>query len=239
MRDIIMTPFTEGENLVIASDNSGSIGLKELDAVQVPYETVAYYSFRVAGMECISAGAEPFAVTLQNFCGEDAWDALIKGIEQGIAELGKPNISITGSTESNFPMSQSAVGITVLGKIRGRKAVDQPSFTNKTNIAVIGRPLVGKEVVDREAEVVPLSIFQRICALESVVTIPVGSKGILFELNSLFADMQFTEGNLISNLNLSKSSGPSTCFIAVYPESMKLSLMLAAGQHFHEINYLG
>ncbi|GAM12209.1 AIR synthase related protein [Mesobacillus selenatarsenatis] len=239
MRDILMIPLTGNENLVIASDNSGSIGLKEWDAVQVPYETVAYYSFRVAVMECMSAGAEPIAVTLQNFCGEDAWDVLLKGIKQGIAELGKPNISITGSTESNFSMNQSAVGITVIGKTRGRKAVDQLTFTNQTNIAVIGRPLVGQEVVEREAEVVPLAVFERICGLQSVATMPVGSKGILFELNSLFADIHFTEENLVSNLNLSKSSGPSTCFIAVYPESMQLKLISEAGGYYHEIHYLG
>ena len=239
MRDILMIPFSEDENLVIASDNSGSIGLKEMDAVRVPYETVAYYSFRVAVMECMSAGAEPFAVTMQNFCGKDAWKALVKGIEQGIADLWKSNLSITGSTESNFSLHQSAVGITVLGKTRGRKAIDKLTYNNQTKIAVIGLPLVGPEVVEREGGVVRLAVFEQICELENVVTIPVGSKGILFELNGLFADLQFTEENLETNLDLTKSSGPSTCFIAVYPEMMKPKLISAAGRHFHQINYLG
>jgi hypothetical protein len=234
-----MIPFNEDENLVIASDNSGSIGLKELDAVRVPYETVAYYSFRVAVMECMSAGAEPFAVTMQNFCGDDAWKALVKGIEKGIVELGKSNLSLTGSTESNFPLIQSAVGITVLGKTRGRKAIDKLTYNIQTKMAVIGLPLVGPEVVEREGGVVPLAVFEQICGLENVVTIPVGSKGILFELNGLFADLQFTKENLETILDLTKSSGPSTCFIAVYSERMKPKLTSAAGLHFHEINYLG
>lgn len=239
MRDVLMIPFNEDENLVIASDNSGSIGLKEMDALRVPYETVAYYSFRVAVMECMSAGAEPFAVTLQNFCGDDAWKALVKGIEQGIVELGKSNLSLTGSTESNFPLIQSAVGITVLGKTRGRKAIDKLTYNHQTKMAVIGLPLVGPEVVEREGDVVQLSVFEQICGLENVVTIPVGSKGILFELNGLFADLQFTEENLETTLDLTKSSGPSTCFIAVYPERLKPKLTSEAGRHFHEINYLG
>lgn len=239
MRDVLMIPFNEDENLVIASDNSGSIGLKEMDALRVPYETVAYYSFRVAVMECMSAGAEPFAVTLQNFCGDDAWKALVKGIEQGIAELGKSSLSITGSTESNFSLHQSAVGITVLGKARGRKAIDKLIYNNQTKMAVIGLPLVGTEVVERESDVVPLAVFEKVCGFENVVTIPVGSKGILFELNGLFADLQFAEENLETTLNLTKSSGPSTCFIAVYSESIKVKLTSIAGRHFHEINYLG
>jgi hypothetical protein len=239
LRDVLMIPFNEDENLVIASDNSGSIGLKEMDAVRVPYETVAYYSFRVAVMECMSAGAEPFAINLQNFCGDDAWETLVKGIEQGIAELGKSNLSITGSTESNFSLSQSAVGVTVLGKMRGIKAIDKLTYNRQTKMAVLGRPLVGSEVLERESDVVPLAVFKQICGLENVVTIPVGSKGILFELNGLFTEVQFAEENLETILNLTKSSGPSTCFIAVYPERMKPKLSSAAGLHFHEINYLG
>jgi hypothetical protein len=234
-----MIPFNHDENIVIASDNSGSIGLKEMDAVRVPYETVAYYSFRVAVMEAMGAGAEPFAVILQNFCGDDAWKALVKGIEQGIAELGKSKLSLTGSTESNFPLIQSAVGITVLGKTRGRKAMDKLTYNHQTKMAVIGLPLVGPEVVEREGDVVPLSVFEQICGLENVVTIPVGSKGILFELNGIFTDYQFAEEHLESAIDLSKSSGPSTCFIAVYPESIMTKVASIAGRHFHEISYLG
>ncbi|RSD28952.1 AIR synthase related protein [Mesobacillus subterraneus] len=239
MRDILMIPVNEEISLIMASDNSGSVGMKEKDAVQVPYETVAYYSFRVAVMECISAGAEPFAVTLQNFCGEDAWEALVKGIEQGMTELGKQNVKITGSTESNFSLSQSAIGLTVLGKIAGRTEHDQLTYNDQTLMAVIGQPLVGQEVVKRKDDVVPLAVFKEICALESVVTIPVGSKGILYELNGLFTNLQFSAKNLETNLDLIKSSGPSTCFIAVYPESLKTKVASIAGRHFHEINYLG
>ncbi|MFE8698868.1 ATP-binding protein [Cytobacillus sp. FJAT-53684] len=233
MRDVLHIPFNREESIVIASDNSGAIGLKAEDVVRVPYEMVSYYSFRVAVMECMAAGAEPFAVTLQNFCGEEAWQALIDGIENGLAELGLDAVSITGSTESNFSLKQSAMGITVLGKTRGK--MSEPKYSDQTKIAVIGVPLVGNELVEREEEAAPLSLFKQICSLTDVVTIPVGSKGILSELNGLFLNKVFSASEIHTSLDLLKSSGPSTCFIAVYPDGKKDKVMSLAGRHFYEL----
>jgi len=38
VRDILAIPLNEEENIVISSDNSGSIGMKVGDAVQVSYK---------------------------------------------------------------------------------------------------------------------------------------------------------------------------------------------------------
>ena len=59
MMDALTAPFDDESSLVIACDNSGGIGMKEGDVVKVPYEVTAYYSFRVAVMECIAAGGTP------------------------------------------------------------------------------------------------------------------------------------------------------------------------------------
>lgn len=233
MRDVLHIPFNSEESVVIASDNSGAIGLKAEDAVKVPYEMVSYYSFRVAVMECIAAGAEPFAVTLQNFCGEEAWQALMAGIKKGLSELELDRVPITGSTESNFTLSQSAIGITVLGKMS--ENMSESMFSEETRVAVIGVPLVGNELVEREEEAAPLSLFKKICALSDVVTLPVGSKGILFELNGLFSNKVFAAHEIDTNLDLLKSSGPSTCFIAAYPEGKKDEVMTLAGRYFYEL----
>ncbi|HAQ06736.1 MAG TPA: ATP-binding protein [Bacillus bacterium] len=234
MRDVLTIPFSAEEMIIIASDNSGAIGMKEGDSVQVSYKTVGYYSFRTAVMECMSAGGHPFAVILQNFCGEAAWEPLLKGINQGLAELGIDDINTTGSTESNFAMTQSAVGITVLGKKKSSTELD----TELSRIAVIGYPLVGDEVIEREHQIAPLNIFADFCAIESVVIMPVGSKGILHELNQLFPKGNLTEANLDTDLDLQKSSGPSTCFIVAYPSRIQSELAWIAGRHFHEIRRL-
>ncbi|WP_210366679.1 ATP-binding protein [Bacillus sp. REN3] len=236
MRDIIEIQMNEDESIVVACDNSGAIGKKERDAVRVPYETVAYYSFRVAAMECLSAGAEPFAVTVQNFNGEDAWKLLLKGIHTGMDELGRKDLKITGSTESNFPLDQSALGITVLGKRKNSLGKRRITMHEQTDIAVIGSPLVGQELIEREGDIAPLSLFDQICRLEDVVIIPVGSKGILSELNNLFSEKNFVILNPV--IDLRKSSGPSTCFIALYPRRMRPTMESIAGSFFHEIGCL-
>lgn len=236
MRDVLSFPFNSKETIVVASDNSGGIGEKEQDAVQVPYETVSYYSFRVAVMECMSAGAQPFAAALQNFCGDDAWDQLIGGIKKGADELGLTELQITGSTESNFNLLQSAVGLSVLGKRQGELPADRLICTEDTRIAVIGSPLVGQELIEREEEAAPLKLFKIINSIEDIMTLPVGSKGVLTELNGLFSNRRFEVEDLESEVDLVKSAGPSTCFIAVCPEAKLGEIMKLAGRYYHILN---
>jgi hypothetical protein len=234
MRDVLSLPFNDGEFIVIASDNSGGIGRKTGDAVRADYEMVAYYSLRVAAMECMAAGAVPFAVTLQNFCGEEAWAELVAGAVKALTELQLSHVEITGSTESNFSMNQSAVGLSVLGKTS--LSVSGPLLhTDETLLAVIGSPLVGKEVIDRSCDVAPLPLFVQLCALEYVVSLPVGSKGILSEMNKLFVNRTFTKEMLESDLDVVKSSGPATCFIIVFPAEKESEIRSIAGSYFHPV----
>ncbi|GLB60957.1 ATP-binding protein [Cytobacillus sp. NCCP-133] len=233
MRDVITFSVSSGDTLVIAADNSGAIGEKDQDAVHVPYETVAYFTFRVSVMECLSAGGEPFAVIMQNFCGDEAWSSLVKGIEQGMNELGLTNLVISGSTESNFQLSQSAVGLSVLGKKVENGDQGQIPFTNESSIAVIGSPLVGEEVIQHGLDIVPLDLFQEINSLSEVVTLPVGSKGILYKLNELFSNKAFSGDEFNAEVDIHKSSGPSTCFIAVFPQEKTEEIRKRSGKYFH------
>ncbi|MDZ5474218.1 ATP-binding protein [Bacillus sp. 31A1R] len=231
MRNVVTVPLNEGECLVIASDNSGGVGIKELDSVQVSYEIVSYYSFRVAVMDCIAAGAMPISVVLHNFCGNDYWDILVSGVKKGLAEINLAHLTVTGSTESNFSMRQSAVGIVVIG----RKVMEKSeiSLENNMKVAVIGRPLVGEEVITHGSEVAPLSLFKEIADLEDVRLWPVGSKGILYEIKRMFGG-GFQKVN--TDLNLKVSSGPSTCFIVAYDEKIELSIKQLSGELFHPVS---
>lgn len=234
MRDVQVLSIGE-EKVVIASDNSGSIGLKELDMVKVPYEVVGYYTLRVAMMECICAGAEPKAVILANFCGDEAWEGLEKGIQKGLKELELSNISISGSTESNFSLIQSAIGLTVLGKRKEHKPLEAIPFQKNTRVAVIGLPLVGNEVIEQEYEVAPLAMVKEMCELDEVVLLPVGSKGILYELNQMFINRMFKGSDIDCVPDLYKTSGPSTCFLAAFPDDVTSSVKKIAGCHYHEL----
>jgi hypothetical protein len=234
MRDIITIPLNSKESMIIASDNSGGIGMKAEDYVQVSYETVAYYSFRVAAMECIAAGAEPFSVVLHNFCGDDSWSELVNGVQTGLVELNLEDVAITGSTESNFHLKQSAVGLVVLGKKHFDK-ITEKLFSNNLKFAVIGKPLVGNEVIEHALEVVPLSTFRKLSNLQEIMIWPVGSKGILYELNQMFTNKEFTKEMLHTKLDVLKSSGPATCFIVAFEPNQEEAIKKIAAAFYHSI----
>ncbi|MCM3690582.1 ATP-binding protein [Neobacillus niacini] len=234
MRDIITIPLTSHESLIIASDNSGGIGMKEEDYVQVSYETVAYYSFRVAAMECIAAGGEPVSVILHNFCGDDSWSELVNGVQKGLAELNLGDIPITGSTESNFQLKQSAIGTVVIGK-KSLDKITEKIFSNDLTFAVIGKPLVGNEVIEYAHEVVPLSTFKKVSNLQDSMIWPVGSKGILYELNQMFTNKEFTKEMLRTSFDVLKSSGPATCFIIAFEPNQEEVIKKIAAAFYHSI----
>ncbi|WP_409303327.1 ATP-binding protein [Peribacillus sp. SCS-155] len=227
MRDPLMIPY-KGEILVVATDNSGGIGMKEQDNVHVPYKIVGYFGFRVAVMECIAARAHPFSVILHNFCGEEHWNALVEGIQQGMMELGL-DIPISGSTETNMNMVQSAVGLNVLGMAEKNT---ERSFQEDC-LAVIGIPLVGDEVLYNREYVAPLSLFSWFSKQSDVTILPVGSKGIFHEIKNLFPEAKAEQ--MATNVDLYASAGPATCFLISYPKVMESDIIENAGQHFHKI----
>ncbi len=234
-RDVSIISLNEKEALVIAADNSGGIGLKEQDHVKTSYEVVSYYGFRVAVMECMAAGGKPISIVLHNFCDDHAWDLLLAGIEKGLEELGlKGAVSVTGSTESNFTMLQSALGMIVLGK-RESTYVDEVSFENR-KVAVIGSPLVGNEVLEQENDVIPLSLFQELCQLEDVVIVPVGSKGILYELKNMLDDPSIVGDSLICDVDVSKTAGPATCVLIAFKSDLEPVIQEKCGHLYHSVS---
>jgi hypothetical protein len=234
-RDVSIISLNEKEALVIAADNSGGIGLKEQDHVKTAYEVVSYYGFRVAVMECMAAGGKPISIVIHNFCDDHAWDLLLAGIEKGLEELGlKGAVSVTGSTESNFTMLQSALGIIVLGK-RESTYVDEVSFENR-KVAVIGSPLVGDEVLEQKNDVIPLSLFQELCELEDVVIVPVGSKGILYELKNMLDEPSIVGDSLMCDVDVSKTAGPATCVLIAFKPELEPVIQEKCGYLYHSVS---
>lgn len=195
--------------LVMTSDNSGAIGEKPLDEVNVPYEVVAYYAFRTAVIDCFSAGALPVSVVIHNFCGDEAWEKLKAGALQGLAEI-DVNAEVTGSTESNMSLQQSAVAVTVLGeRIRDFSEVSSP-----VEWMLAGKPLVGMEVVEQDAEIAPLCLARSYLDDPSVAVIwPVGSKGIAAEWARMCEQLGVEIPMPEFGADVNKSAGPATCWI--------------------------
>lgn len=230
MRDEVVIPINDKESLVITTDNSGAIGMKEQDVVQVAYETVGYFSFRVAMMECLAARATPVAVVIQNFCGESEWNLLVSGVRNGLTELGMENVTITGSTESNFPLVQSVVGINVIG-LRSNED-GNPGVTNQ-KIALVGLPLVGDEVIVQSESVAPLSVFYQLSKLKGVIVWPVGSKGVWHELQRMKPELRGEFSS--SEIDLYKSGGPSTSFLVAYSPEKEREVKERSGDFFHPL----
>ncbi|WP_129409246.1 AIR synthase related protein [Marinitoga lauensis] len=110
----------DNKELAIACDSSGGIGNKQMDIIKVPPDIVGYFTAHVALAEIISYGAFPIAV-IDTLSVElnDTGKEIIKGIKKALEQLGiNENKIITGSTEENFPVVQTGMGITVIGEKR-------------------------------------------------------------------------------------------------------------------------
>lgn len=214
--DVIEEGLSEGESLLIAADNSGAIGEKKADAVQVKYEVMSYYTFRVTYMELVAAGGKPSSVIMHNFNDEGAWESLSKGIKKGQAEVGLDELKISGSTETNFSLSQSALGFVLLGR---KKKQAKKTLPLNLKLSLIGYPLVGDDVISYPEKIAPLKLFKQLSELEGVVLLrPVGSKGIAYEV-----DRQFTQHKVLypDTIDPYASGGPASSFIVVYEAEIR------------------
>ncbi|MFL6562567.1 MAG: ATP-binding protein, partial [Bacillus sp. (in: firmicutes)] len=127
---------------------------------------------------------------------------------------------------------QSALGLVVLGK-KSMARTTELAYSEQLRFAVVGMPLVGEEVLVQNDQVVPLSVFQEICRIHDVMVWPVGSRGILYEINQMFPNQVFSQEMIISNVDILKSAGPATCFLAVYDPGQEETVMKTAGRFFN------
>ncbi|WP_461202292.1 ATPase [Anoxybacillus sp. TBDG-1] len=229
MRDVLCVPLDEQHELVFATDCSGGIGLKQHDVVHVPYDVVGYYGARVALMELLSIGATPNAFILQNFVDDRSWEALVTGVQQTMIEL-QLSLPVTGSSESNMTLMQSAVGFVAVGMVR--KANKRVSITPTDACwAVIGEPLVGEAVIHKKDRIIPLSLFRMLLQVDGVYEmIPIGSKGIWHEWKLVHGDIP-----IHCPLPLHASAGPATCVLVSYHRKQEPLLQSLAQTLFYPI----
>src|SRR5699024_8890827 len=161
--------------------------------------------------ECVAAGGTPFSIILHNFNDQTVWNELIEGINFGLAEVNLNNIPITGSTETNFALNQSAIGLVMLGK---KKIQTEKKFNPEiAKLADIVNPLVAQALLDDESSVAPLSHYKKLATLQGVGLIrPISSKGIKYEIERQVSHLI----DYPNELDVEKSSGPSTSFLVIY-----------------------
>lgn len=196
-------------NLIITTDNSGGIGEKPQDVVTVPDRLTAYYAARVTLLEQWAANAEPMTVLIHNFSGSRSWESYVQGVQDLFREAALKTPTISGSTETNMELVQSAVAVTMIGKRQEKTNAEEVKWFT------YGTPLVGNEVKEHPDEVASIRRIRRALDDGMVHRIwPVGSQGILKEARTMTG---YEDASVETALDTEKSAGPSTVVFLAIP----------------------
>ncbi|HEY5560762.1 MAG TPA: AIR synthase related protein [Clostridiaceae bacterium] len=217
IRDLSLISIDDKKKMVIACDSCGGIGMKAMDVLKVPPFYVGRFTTRVALLEVLSTGAEVVTIT-NTICNEmePTGKEIIKGILEELKEACLKDIILTGSTEENFITNSTALGITVIG-IALNSVLKVNRVKEEALIISIGLPKFGDEInLTYDNQIVDYNSIKELLLEGSVYEIvPVGSKGIAYEVEQLAINNKmlpyFNEG---IKVDLKKSSGPATCVIA-------------------------
>jgi hypothetical protein len=198
-----------GGGFIVTTDNSGGIGEKPGDLVNVPDRITAYFAARVTLLEQWAARAEPSTILIHNFSGSGSWGNYVAGVTDLFHEAGMEVPSISGSSETNMELVQSAMAVTIIGKRVEASAEENISWFT------YGSPLVGNEVRDRVEEIASIALIHVAIRSGIVHRIwPVGSRGILEEVRLMDGN---EKAKVESVLDTAKSAGPSTVVILAVP----------------------
>jgi hypothetical protein len=209
-----------GNGFIITTDNSGGIGEKIGDHISVPDKVTSHFAARVALLEQWAANAEPVTVLIHNFSGSKSWEKYVQGVEDLFREAGLKSPTITGSSETNMDLTQSAVAVTMIGKKNPAPLHDNIQWFT------YGTPLVGNEVSEHPNKIANLRKIREAMDVGIIEKIwPVGSRGILAEVKEM---MQSDELSVESIVDLNKAAGPSTVVIVGIPTSQ----ISKASSHF-------
>ena len=200
----------EINNCIITIDNSGCIGSKELDAVQVPDDITAYFTARTAILEQLCAGAVPMQLLMANFSGDTVWASYEQGFKRAFDEMKLTMPPLMGSSESNFQALQSAVSLTIIGKKQFQRSTEGCTYF------VVGEPLVGGDVIANPEKIAKLhELYEGLTEGIIEAIWPTGSKGIAKEIE------RFVGKGHTCDINLHTSAGPS-CSVLVAVKSHQI-----------------
>ena len=233
MRDITRISLQNGVDWIVASDISSGIGLQEHDVLKAPYSMVGAFATRVAMLEILCA--KGVVKGIQYLIGGD-YDTVvipvIRGIQEELDTLGI-DVPINGSHESNMKVSTTSVGITALG-------IGEPEMLGTGEpyaVYVLGKPLVGNEVLEQPEWIVTYDEVRRALAHPSTSrVVPIGSRGIRQELTVLsYLEGASMESIELTDEELDHSGGPATAVVV----SVRTSGETAWLAEFPKAQYVG
>lgn len=215
-RDLII--IYEGDMaFVISCDSLGAIGSKKHDVLKVDEDIVGKATIKVALAEALCIGAKPIVIS-DTLAVEmkPTGEKILRAIQEELEENGLDSVVLTGSTEENFPTSMTGIGITVVSKAQ-ISDLKIKKVKKNMHVSLLGYPMVGDEVLNSD-EILQLKDYVQICHSKEIVeAIPVGSKGIAYELGVLekVSDLRIDKESL-PHIDMKKSAGPSSCCILVH-----------------------
>jgi len=216
-----------GNGFIVTTDNSGGIGEKLRDIVNVPDRITAYFAARVALLEQWATHAEPVSILIHNFSGSTSWENYVAGVTDLFHEAGLEVPAINGSSETNMELVQSAIAVTIIGKKTEARAQENSSWFT------YGTPLVGDEVRNRVDEIASVALIHGAMKSGIVHQIwPVGSSGILQEVRLLTG---MKEARVETMLDSMKSAGPSTVVLLAIPEMKIEEAEALFGVHLNKL----
>lgn len=222
IRDLVCIDIDKDKTMVIACDSCGGIGNKVHDVLKVEPFITGKYTVRVGLLEVLCSGAKIISV-IDNVCAEmePTGKELIKGIKSELELANIIEVPLTGSTEENFPVSTTALGITIIG-VGKKQELKLNNIRKNAKVYAIGTPKVGDEInYYKDNEIFSYESLYKLIRLDSVFEmVPVGSKGIFFEAKELAKNnnKQFILHKNI-NIDIERTCGPATVVIVAIDEA--------------------
>lgn len=216
---MLLLRITRNQVLAVACDSSGGVGPKEHDSVKVPGSVVGKYSARTVILEltCIRASVSALTVSMAVEYNPTGM-RILAGCRASLAEL-KSRAQVIWSSEKNFGVSSTGVGVSAVGLVRS-SSLRIGCSRHGDSVALVGRPSVGEAVLEAERRRAIPSIMQAasLMRLPSVhEVIPIGSTGVLHECSVLASDSGLRFVPLGDESELEVSAGPSTALLVSLP----------------------
>ena len=217
-RDLAIIPLDSDTRMIIACDSCGAIGKKSGDMFNLSPHFAAKFTVRVALTEVLCSGANPVAITNGVSCEmHPTGEETIQGIREEIKNADIENISLIGSTEENFTTTMTALSITAIGLAKESELKFKPASMGD-KLILFGTPQVGNEV-DLESTGYYPEIRKLLHLNEVKEIVPVGSKGVAYEANTLAALNNLDFNPYEAKIDMQKSAGPATCLLILCANS--------------------
>ncbi len=216
-RDVSVFEVSNDSVMVVGCDSAGGIGPKPLDKIKVSGYTLGRFTARVALMEVLAVGAKPVCLTNTLSVEPDPTGSeILEGIisEVQVARLDR-SLVIIGSMEKTVAVEQTGIGITVVGLASKNKLKIGLSEPDDLIVAV-GVPSVKDEVLPAEerGEIADLEDLLMLMSCDFVhEVIPVGSQGIMHEVNVLAKDSGLRAKLELPEVEAKRSAGPATAVV--------------------------